>query len=71
MDHSQHEDIVVLDLVENAVGVERQLPDVLVAEFRHDTADAGQLVEDIGLRRDILRDLLGVVAGVVGDEVNG
>jgi hypothetical protein len=60
---------LVSDLVEDAIGVERQLPDGLVVELRYYPTHAGQFIEDIGLRRDILRDLPGVVAGDVGNDV--
>jgi hypothetical protein len=69
VDHRQNEDTRVLDLVENSVGIKRQLADRLAAKFRHHRANAGQLIEYIGLGYDVLGDLLGVVRGIVGDEV--
>lgn len=69
MDHGQYDDIRCLDLVQDAVGVERQLADDINAELWHHLPHARQLVEHIGLDDDVLGDLLGVVRGVVGDEV--
>lgn len=69
MNHRQHDDIGCLDLVQDAVGVERQLADIFIAEFRHDLPHARQLVEAIDPGDDVLGDLLGVVGGVVSDEV--
>lgn len=51
MDQRQQDDVGSFDLVEDAVGVERQLADGLIAEFRHHFPHARQLVEIIGLGR--------------------
>ena len=36
VDYTQHEDIRLLDLIDNALGIERQFPNFFTAEFRHD-----------------------------------
>ena len=41
MDYAQHEDIRPLDLIDNAVGLERQFPDFFTTEFQHDFAYPG------------------------------
>jgi hypothetical protein len=43
--------------------------DVVVTELRHDLADAGQAVEDVGLVDELLNDLPGVLPGAVGNEI--
>jgi len=65
----EHDNIVVADLVQDAVGVQREFPHIVVAEFGDDLTDPGQLVEQVGLLAQVLGDLLGVVSGVVCDEI--
>jgi hypothetical protein len=41
VDYTQHDDIRRLGLINNAVGVERKLPDFFAAELRHHSPNPG------------------------------
>lgn len=53
----------------SVIGVKRNFPDVLVTQFWHNLAHTGQVIEHIRLGRNVLCDLPGVMAGIVGNEV--
>ena len=69
MNHGGYDHVLRLDLLDEAVGILVQMPDVVVPEFRHDLADEGQAVENVGFFDEVLNDLLRIVPGVVGDKI--
>ena len=81
MDYGQHFNMGGLNLIQNTVGIKRQLADSLLVEFRHDVADARQIIEangfadqgfsyTLGVKRGISRNILVDIAklgfGVIG-----
>lgn len=69
MDDGQDVDMDGLDLVKDTVRVQRQLPDVLLVEFRHHVPHAGQLFEQEGLAHQGIRHALGIERRILGDVV--
>lgn len=69
MNDRQNVDVSGLDLIEDAIGIQRKLPDILLAEFRHLAHQAGQLIEQEGLAHQGIRYALGVERRILGDVI--
>ncbi len=69
MDYAENEDSVVLEKIDNAVVSEDDFTEVVTAEFRDDSADAGILEKRFCEFDDAIDERDSVKDGIPGDEV--
>jgi len=69
VDEGDDEDVVVAQVVDDAPGVGGYLAQPRIVELRHLATDARRLGERRGFTTDLVRDALGVLAGIFGDVV--